>query len=518
MFAYSPFGSVPFASLGSSGPAFVSSTMTAIGKGLMDAYANWFQDSSPLFEGRGFYDPRFQLLRDSSIKDKGVGNFVISATSYMNSVLEAKGFATATYVFQYFANTKLLASGVGTADFAPGYKMYSTTSMNGKASFSSPTGAMFQSTLVAKGLATFQGYTAYVHTTRMSVRGIGTVIMDGGRAIATSFQAKGVGNFKVVAVYPGDDEADFYSKGIGNFYPKGAFTASFGFKSYGSSSAVFIMNALYQGVGEFEGVATTKFVGASKYSSGMRVMGVATTVFNTQFAQVFDSLVTASGKGLFNPKFGFFGNSKLFIYGIATTDFKTEFAKKESAVLKATGIGTFRAYFLANAITSVTMLGVGTFKINTYRVINSYSLFRGIGYVDFKPGNPLYAYLPPAEDVFKIPLDKFHDLKWTDDMHVGKVIKQPIERKDYDIDFKDWLFQRDAEDTLNGLDYEVVRIAGCGADTTPLMVDLMQITATTAKVWVRGGTNGSSYKVELTVNTVRGRVDQSELTVYVENT
>ena len=102
-------------------------------------------------------------------------------------------------------------------------------------------------------------------------------------------------------------------------------------------------------------------------------------------------------------------------------------------------------------------------------------------------------------------------------MHIGKVTKQPVERKDYDIDFKAWLFQRDTEDTLNGVDYTVKRISGFGEDTNPLEVDLLQITTTTAKCWIKGGTHMSTYKVEITVNTVRGRIDQSELIIFVED-
>ena len=517
MFAYSPFGSATFGSLGQSGPAFVSSSMTALGTGLMDAYANWNHTTISQFMGGSFYDARFQLLRDSAVLDKGVGNLYISASAYMNSVLEAKGYGKVVYDFAATADFEFAAQGVSNADFAPGYKMYSEALMQGQSSFVSITSGMFQTSMVAKGLATMQFYTAYKHNSQVSFRGSGTVLMSGGRALYSMFSINGTSKFNIVALYPGDDEADFYAKGLSTFLPRGMYTFATTFLSYGSSTAVFFGNALYQSMMDIEGIGLFFPTTATKYSSAIRVQGLATAVFNTQFAKVMDSLITAAGKGLFNPKFNFYGTAKALMYGIASADFKTEFAKVEATTSRFTGVATFRAYFLANAITSTTMIGVGTFKINTLKVLNSYSLFKGVGSVNFKPGNPLYASLPPAEVEFEVPVDEFHDLIWTDDMHIGKVTKQPVERKDYDIDFKTWLFQRDTEDTLNGVDYTVKRISGCGEDTNPLEVDLLQITTTTAKCWITGGTHMSTYKVEITVNTVRGRIDQSELIIFVED-
>lgn len=92
--------------------------------------------------------------------------------------------------------------------------------------------------------------------------------------------------------------------------------------------------------------------------------------------------------------------------------------------------------------------------------------------------------------------------------------KQPVERKDYDVDYADWL-QYDPGDTLDSVDHAVTLLAGSEAD--PLVVERIDITANTAKVWVLGGAAGARYKVELTVTTQRGRIDQSELVFKVKD-
>ena len=517
MFAKSPFASSPFGSLGSRGPAYISATMSVSGKGSMSAFAFWFQQATSSMDGVGLYEPKMQMLRVSSIRDNGVGDFTVKACSYFNFILDAKGYSLAVFTIDYTVDTEMFANGVGNVDFAPGYKMYSEALMNGAGFFNIAASGTFQTRLVAKGLGTFQGMTAYKHTSQTSFRGVGLFNIAASRSINFSFTANGKGYFNIVAVAPGDDEADFYSKGIGVFIPRGQYTAASSFKCYGSCATRFYGSALYQSTLEADGVGTFNPYFNTKFSFFLRVFGHATAVFNTQFAKTFSSEMSAMGKGYFIPKFNYYGNSRFLMYGASSAIFNTIFAKVENTSSKMLGIGLFKPSFTANAITSSTMIGLGTFRVNTFRAINSYSLFKGYGYVDFKPGNPLYSSLPSAEDVFIIPLDPNQPLIWSDDMYVGNVSKQPIERKDYDIDFKKWLLQRDPEDTLNGLDYAVTRISGCGPETSMLEVDLVQITASTAKIWVRNGSHKSTYKVEVTVNTVRGRVDQSELIIYVED-
>lgn len=92
--------------------------------------------------------------------------------------------------------------------------------------------------------------------------------------------------------------------------------------------------------------------------------------------------------------------------------------------------------------------------------------------------------------------------------------KQPAERKDYDIEFEKWL-AHDDEDTLNDVQ-AVVRVKA-GPTESPLLVERIDITATRAKLWISGGQDGATYKIEITTITQRGRVDQSELVFKVKD-
>lgn len=92
-------------------------------------------------------------------------------------------------------------------------------------------------------------------------------------------------------------------------------------------------------------------------------------------------------------------------------------------------------------------------------------------------------------------------------MKLATYSKQPVEVKDYDIDFSPWLSE--SADTLD----TVTTAVECQTDPTDtsLQVDRVQYTVDRAKVWVSGGTDGQTYKVTVTVSTAADRVDQSEL-------
>lgn len=92
--------------------------------------------------------------------------------------------------------------------------------------------------------------------------------------------------------------------------------------------------------------------------------------------------------------------------------------------------------------------------------------------------------------------------------------KQPAERKDYDIDYDEWL-QYDPNDTLDSVDAVVLHLSGSAQ--APIEVERVDITATRAKLWVRGGADGASYKVEVTTTSQMGRIDQSELRFKVKD-
>lgn len=92
--------------------------------------------------------------------------------------------------------------------------------------------------------------------------------------------------------------------------------------------------------------------------------------------------------------------------------------------------------------------------------------------------------------------------------------KQPAERKDYDVDYADWL-RFDPSDSLDAV--EAVVLLTSGEASTPLVVERVDITATRAKLWVKGGADRATYKVEITATTQMGRIDQSELRFKVKD-
>lgn len=92
-------------------------------------------------------------------------------------------------------------------------------------------------------------------------------------------------------------------------------------------------------------------------------------------------------------------------------------------------------------------------------------------------------------------------------MILKKLKKQPRESKDYDVDFAPWL-----SPTGDALDDVVVEVL-CLDDPedTALEVFDVQLTASKAKLWVRGGTDGYAYKVTLLASSVGQRIDESEV-------
>lgn len=91
-----------------------------------------------------------------------------------------------------------------------------------------------------------------------------------------------------------------------------------------------------------------------------------------------------------------------------------------------------------------------------------------------------------------------------------KYTKQPAERLDYDIDFAS-LFLSALGDTAPGP-------AGLEVTCEPvgLTVDDSLLTAGKVKVWLSGGTSGTTYKVTARVTTTAGRVKEAEIAVKVK--
>ena len=91
--------------------------------------------------------------------------------------------------------------------------------------------------------------------------------------------------------------------------------------------------------------------------------------------------------------------------------------------------------------------------------------------------------------------------------------KQPAELKDYDVDYSTWLSQ--ISDTIDNVEASVACLTN-PLDTS-LVVDRLQNTSLLVKLWMIGGLSGQKYKVTITVSTVGGRIDESELIFKVKD-
>lgn len=98
-------------------------------------------------------------------------------------------------------------------------------------------------------------------------------------------------------------------------------------------------------------------------------------------------------------------------------------------------------------------------------------------------------------------------------MILAKYEKQPLEVKDYDVDYTPWLTT--ITDTLASLATSVVCLTDATDET--LEVDSTTFSDDTVKVWISGGTDGEQYKLTLRVTTTGGRVDESELIFRVRD-
>lgn len=85
--------------------------------------------------------------------------------------------------------------------------------------------------------------------------------------------------------------------------------------------------------------------------------------------------------------------------------------------------------------------------------------------------------------------------------------QQPADRLDYDIHYDDWLSPGDAVDAKT----VVVTV------DKPDLTVFITITGNTVKVWVEGGTNKTTYKITVTVETDDGRKKQDEFIVKVKD-
>jgi hypothetical protein len=91
-------------------------------------------------------------------------------------------------------------------------------------------------------------------------------------------------------------------------------------------------------------------------------------------------------------------------------------------------------------------------------------------------------------------------------MLLGTFAMQPDESLDYDLDYTDWL--------TTGDNVSSATVAVTPADE--LAATLVQINDPRVKVWLEGGTDGTTYKVSVTMTTADGRVKQDEFKIRVK--
>lgn len=98
-------------------------------------------------------------------------------------------------------------------------------------------------------------------------------------------------------------------------------------------------------------------------------------------------------------------------------------------------------------------------------------------------------------------------------MNLGTKDKQPIEVKDFPIDYSAWLAECGG-DTINGASTQILNLDN-PSDTT-LEDNGTEVSQSAVRVWLRGGTAGQKYKVSVTVTTTGGRTDQAEFYMKVK--
>ena len=91
-------------------------------------------------------------------------------------------------------------------------------------------------------------------------------------------------------------------------------------------------------------------------------------------------------------------------------------------------------------------------------------------------------------------------------MLLGTFEKQPVDVKDYDIDYAQWLAQGDG-----------IQSATVDVDLPDLTVRAVFTNPTRVKVWLMGGVPPQKYKITVTVTTDDGRVLQHEFIVKVKD-
>jgi len=84
---------------------------------------------------------------------------------------------------------------------------------------------------------------------------------------------------------------------------------------------------------------------------------------------------------------------------------------------------------------------------------------------------------------------------------LGTFTQQPAEVLDYDINTDEWLSDDD----------EIISVTTAVDTGLTVQGAVIFNAGRSVKLWITGGTSGSTYKVEVTMTTDDGRVKQAEL-------
>ena len=90
-------------------------------------------------------------------------------------------------------------------------------------------------------------------------------------------------------------------------------------------------------------------------------------------------------------------------------------------------------------------------------------------------------------------------------MILGNFTKQPVDVLDYDIDYSQWLTTGDNVESIN-----------VAVEPSGLTVDNTFVNDPRVKIYLSGGTDGTTYKITVTTTTADGRVKQDEFKLKVK--
>jgi hypothetical protein len=92
---------------------------------------------------------------------------------------------------------------------------------------------------------------------------------------------------------------------------------------------------------------------------------------------------------------------------------------------------------------------------------------------------------------------------------LAKFEKQPADTQDFDIDYTDWL--AGLGDTASGPTGAAITV------DTGITMQASSLINGVVKVWLTGGTSGTTYKITCTLTTAGGRIKQAEIQVKVKD-